>query len=160
MKKFIRATLNKQPQLSYRPAIKSSNLLYISCLARNINESIEGIAHGTRKPAPSQFGLINLLKAGAAQLIVLHHLAFYGPMADHARALPRRDRLAEQQRAHCRASVPGDRRLPRGQVAGAVRHAGYADPLRAIWRRYAKLAPAFLAATLIAAVASAQAAHG
>lgn len=34
-----------------------------------------------------QFGVINLLKAVAAQLIVLHHLAFYGRMADHARPL-------------------------------------------------------------------------
>ena len=31
-----------------------------------------------------QFGWINGLKAGAAQLIVLHHLAFYGPMSDVA----------------------------------------------------------------------------
>jgi peptidoglycan/LPS O-acetylase OafA/YrhL len=40
------------------------------------------VTTGTR-----HFGLINLLKAGAAQLIVLHHLAFYGPMADQARPL-------------------------------------------------------------------------
>ena len=34
-----------------------------------------------------QFGLINVLKAGAAQLIVLHHLAFYGPMSDHVQPM-------------------------------------------------------------------------
>ena len=31
--------------------------------------------------------LIDLLKVVASQLIVLHHLAFYGPMADHAAPL-------------------------------------------------------------------------
>ena len=44
-------------------------------------------AVGAEMRPPSQFGLINLLKAGAAQLIVLHHLAFYGPMADHVRPM-------------------------------------------------------------------------
>ena len=34
-----------------------------------------------------QFGWINGLKAGAAQLIVLHHLAFYGPMSDYVQPL-------------------------------------------------------------------------
>ena len=30
---------------------------------------------------------IDALKALASQLIVLHHLAFYGPMSDYARSL-------------------------------------------------------------------------
>lgn len=35
----------------------------------------------------SRLPLIDLLKVVASQLIVLHHLAFYGPMADHAAPL-------------------------------------------------------------------------
>ncbi|MTV39309.1 acyltransferase family protein [Duganella radicis] len=108
------------------------------------------------RPAPSQFGLINLLKAGAAQLIVLHHLAFYGPMSDHARALlpslvdwfSNSARIAVQVFLVIGGFLAAKSLAPSG-------HAGYADPLRAIWRRYAKLAPPFLAATVIAAVASA-----
>ena len=42
---------------------------------------------GAQGAVRSQFGLINLMKAGAAQLIVLHHLAFYGPMSDHVRPM-------------------------------------------------------------------------
>lgn len=33
---------------------------------------------------PQRFPYIDLLKAGASQLIILHHLAFYGPMSDSA----------------------------------------------------------------------------
>lgn len=36
---------------------------------------------------PARAPLIDALKVGAAQLIVLHHLAFYGPMSEHAAAL-------------------------------------------------------------------------
>ena len=34
--------------------------------------------------AASRLPFIDALKALACQLIVLHHLAFYGPMSDHA----------------------------------------------------------------------------
>jgi peptidoglycan/LPS O-acetylase OafA/YrhL len=37
--------------------------------------------------ASKRLPLIDLLKVIASQLIVLHHLAFYGPMSDHAAAL-------------------------------------------------------------------------
>lgn len=43
------------------------------------------------RPAPAEAAarqpLIDALKVGAAQLIVLHHLAFYGPMSEHAAVL-------------------------------------------------------------------------
>lgn len=43
------------------------------------------------RPAPAEATarqpLIDALKVGAAQLIVLHHLAFYGPMSEHAAVL-------------------------------------------------------------------------
>jgi peptidoglycan/LPS O-acetylase OafA/YrhL len=121
---------------------------------------VASATHGTGKPAPSQFGLINLLKAVAAQLIVLHHLAFYGPMADHARALfpALIDWLSSSARIAVQVFLVVGGFLAAKSLAPSG-HAGYADPLRAIWRRYAKLAPAFLAATLIAAVASTLAAQ-
>lgn len=114
------------------------------------------VTHGADKPAPSQFGLINLLKAGAAQLIVLHHLAFYGPMSDHARTLfpSLIDWLGGSARIAVQVFLVIGGFLAAKSLAPSGR-AGYADPLRAIWRRYAKLAPPFLAATLIAVLASA-----
>ena len=35
-------------------------------------------------PHESRFAFIDLLRIIAAQVIVLHHLAFYGPLSDHA----------------------------------------------------------------------------
>ena len=102
-----------------------------------------------------KFGVINLLKAVAAQLIVLHHLAFYGPMADHVqRILPDlidwlagSARIAVQVFLVVGGFLAAKSLSPSGQPA-------MADPLGAIWRRYVKLAPPFFAATLFAAVAS------
>ena len=49
---------------------------------------------------PARLPLIDALKALASQLIVLHHLAFYGPMADAVRpwAQPLVDALSEHGR--------------------------------------------------------------
>jgi peptidoglycan/LPS O-acetylase OafA/YrhL len=104
---------------------------------------------------PAQFGLINLLKAGAAQLIVLHHLAFYGPMSDHARVIfpSLFDWLAGSARIAVQVFLVIGGFLAAKSLAPSA-HAGCPNPLRAIWRRYAKLAPPFVAATLIAAGAS------
>ncbi|PHV16023.1 GTP cyclohydrolase [Janthinobacterium sp. BJB1] len=100
-----------------------------------------------------QFGWINGLKAGAAQLIVLHHLAFYGPMSDYVQPLwpalldwlGGSARIAVQVFLVIGGFLAAKSLSPAGQP-------GIAAPLRAIWRRYAKLAPPFLAATLLAAV--------
>ena len=112
-------------------------------------------AGGAEKRPPSQFGLINLLKAGAAQLIVLHHLAFYGPMADHVRPmLPDLiDWLGDSARIAVQAFLVIGGFLAAKSLA-PTGHAGLADPIGAIWRRYAKLAPPFMVATLLAAAAS------
>lgn len=112
--------------------------------------------HGPRMPAPSQFGLINLLKAVAAQLIVLHHLAFYGPMADYVRPvfpdligwLGDSARIAVQVFLVIGGFLAAKSLAPAGLPS-------HAHPFSAIWRRYAKLAPPFIVATLIAAAASA-----
>lgn len=104
----------------------------------------------------TQFGLINLLKAGAAQLIVLHHLALYGPMADHARPLMPElfDWLAGDARIAVQIFLVIGGFLAAKSLApdGVAR---LSNPLGTIWRRYAKLAPPFVVATLLAAGASA-----
>lgn len=113
-------------------------------------------ASGPTATVPAQFGLINLLKAGAAQLIVLHHLAFYGPMTDVARPLlpgtvdwlDAYGRIAVQVFLVIGGFLAAKSLSPHGQP-------GIAHPLATIWRRYLKLAPAFVVAMLIAIAASA-----
>lgn len=116
---------------------------------------VAGTVAGASKTLPAQFGLINLLKAGAAQLIVLHHLAFYGPMADHARVIfpALFDWLADSARIAVQVFLVIGGFLAAKSLAPSGQ-AGCATPLRAIWRRYAKLAPPFVAATLVAVLAS------
>ena len=111
---------------------------------------------GSDGASSTQFGLINLLKVGAAQLIVLHHLAFYGPMSDHVRPLwpALIDWLGDSARLAVQVFLVIGGFLAAKSLA-PLGHAGLADPFGAIWRRYAKLAPPFLVATLLAAAASA-----
>ncbi|MFL6711204.1 MAG: acyltransferase family protein [Massilia sp.] len=105
------------------------------------------------------FFLINLLKAGAAQLIVLHHLAFYGPMADQARALVpdlidwlyRDARIAVQVFLVIGGFLAAKSLAPNG---GQAVRASLAAPLQRLWRRYLKLAPPFIAAIVLAVLAS------
>jgi peptidoglycan/LPS O-acetylase OafA/YrhL len=103
----------------------------------------------------TQFGLINLLKAGAAQLIVLHHLAFYGPMADHARVLM--PDLLDWLAGDARIAVQIFLVIGGFLAAKSLSSNGCAElrnPLGIMWRRYTKLAPPFVVATLLAAGAS------
>jgi peptidoglycan/LPS O-acetylase OafA/YrhL len=103
----------------------------------------------------TQFGLINLLKAGAAQLIVLHHLAFYGPMADHARVLM--PDLFDWLAGDARIAVQIFLVIGGFLAAKSLSPDGCAElrnPLGIMWRRYTKLAPPFVIATLLAAGAS------
>jgi peptidoglycan/LPS O-acetylase OafA/YrhL len=111
---------------------------------------------GADSAVQAQFGLINLLKAGAAQLIVLHHLAFYGPMADHVR--PVLPALIDWLGGSARIAVQVFLVISGFLVAKSLSPAGYPGlrrPLSSIWRRYLKLAPPFVVATLLATVASA-----
>ena len=113
-------------------------------------------ASGSKASIPEQFGLINLLKAGAAQLIVLHHLAFYGPMSSAARPLApgvvdwldAYGRIAVQVFLVIGGFLAAKSLSPHGRP-------GLANPLSTIWRRYLKLAPAFFVAMLLAVCASA-----
>lgn len=109
-----------------------------------------------KQHTPSQFGYINLLKAVAAQLIVLHHLAFYGPMADYVR--PVFPDLIGWLGDSARIAVQVFLVIGGFLAAKSLSPAGlpsHASPLGAIWHRYTKLAPPFIAATLVAAAASA-----
>jgi peptidoglycan/LPS O-acetylase OafA/YrhL len=114
---------------------------------------------GAQSTRQSQFGLINVMKAVAAQLIVLHHLAFYGPMADVAHPLwpALIDWLGGSARIAVQLFLVISGFLAARSLA-PTGHAGMAAPLRAIGRRYAKLAPAFVVATLLTTVACAVAA--
>jgi peptidoglycan/LPS O-acetylase OafA/YrhL len=103
----------------------------------------------------TQFGLINLLKAVAAQLIVLHHLAFYGPMADHAR--PLMPELFDWLAGDARIAVQIFLVIGGFLAAKSLSPdgcGGLRNPLGLMWRRYTKLAPPFVIATLLAAGAS------
>lgn len=118
----------------------------------------------TRAPAAlptneKHFFLINLLKAAAAQLIVLHHLAFYGPMADQARALMPEviDWLYQDARIAVQVFLVIGGFLAAKSLCADARPAASAPlpaALARLWRRYLKLAPPFFAAMLLAVLAS------
>jgi surface polysaccharide O-acyltransferase-like enzyme len=116
-------------------------------------------APGSQPANQKQFVLINLLKAGSAQLIVLHHLAFYGPMSDHARTVMPAliDWLYDYARIAVQVFLVIGGFLAAKSLS-SQRPAGVDHPLKTIWRRYIKLAPPFIVAMLLAVVASAVAA--
>ena len=103
-----------------------------------------------------KFGVINLLKAVAAQMIVLHHLAFYGPMADHVRLLLPEliDWLAGSARIAVQVFLVVGGFLAAKSLAPSPQPV-MAAPVAAVGRRYLQLAPPVLAATVLAAAASA-----
>jgi peptidoglycan/LPS O-acetylase OafA/YrhL len=113
-------------------------------------------ASGSHAAVQKQFGLINLLKAGAAQLIVLHHLAFYGPMADQARPLMPAliDWLDNYARIAVQVFLVVGGFLAAKSLSPEA-HPGIGNPFGTIWRRYIKLAPPFMVAMLLAIAASA-----
>jgi peptidoglycan/LPS O-acetylase OafA/YrhL len=113
-------------------------------------------ASGPNATVQRQFGLINLLKAGAAQLIVLHHLAFYGPMADAAR--PLMPSIIDWLDHNGRIAVQAFLVISGFLVAKSLSPSGLpgiGNPLGTIWRRYIKLAPPFIVAMFLAIGASA-----
>jgi peptidoglycan/LPS O-acetylase OafA/YrhL len=113
-------------------------------------------ASGPNATVQKQFGLINLLKAGAAQLIVLHHLAFYGPMADAAR--PLMPSIIDWLDHNGRIAVQAFLVISGFLVAKSLSPSGLpgiGNPLGTIWRRYIKLAPPFIVAMFLAIGASA-----
>ncbi|RZI42637.1 acyltransferase [Herbaspirillum sp. HC18] len=103
--------------------------------------------------APTHFRILDLLKAIASNLIVLHHLAYYGPMSDHVRPLI--PELAGWFEQHARVAVHAFLVMGGFLAAKSLSHMAVADPLRAVWRRFAKLVPSFMVAVVIAVAASA-----
>ncbi|QRX82038.1 acyltransferase [Glaciimonas sp. PAMC28666] len=103
-----------------------------------------------------QSGFIDFLKIIAAQLIVLHHLAFYGPMSDYVRPLApgfigwleSYARIAVQVFLVTSGFLAANSLSPKGAP-------GVVAPLRTVWRRYIRLVPPFLVATGLAVGASA-----
>ena len=98
---------------------------------------------------------VDALKALAAQMIVLHHLAAYGPIADAVQSLLpeliswlyRYARMAVQVFLVVGGFLSARALCERGQVLrGAVPEL--------LWRRYLRLAPAFMAAVLLTLVCS------
>ena len=101
------------------------------------------------------FRFIDVLRIAAFNLIVLHHLAFYGPMADHVRpVLPELiDWLAGPARIVVQIFLV---------IAGFLAARSFCPhgapervrPLRAGMRRFLKLAPPFAIAMALAVFAS------
>ncbi len=104
----------------------------------------------------SRLPFIDALKAVALQLIVLHHLAFYGPMSDHAYLLIP-DPLSWLSQ-HARAVVQVFLVLGGFLAARSLAPAGSlvsVQPLRLLLKRYLKLAVPYLAALLVGIVCAA-----
>lgn len=103
----------------------------------------------------THIGILDLIKAVACNLIVLHHLAFYGPMADQAWPLaPGVFRWLDDQ---ARIAVHAFLAMGGFLAAKSLSQAdAFASGLpRVVLRRYARLAPPFMIAMVLAVVASA-----
>jgi peptidoglycan/LPS O-acetylase OafA/YrhL len=107
------------------------------------------------------FALVDALKALASQLIVWHHLAFYGPMSDvvHPYAPGLIDWFYDYARLGVQAFLVmggflAARSLAPGMVP-AVTELGAV--IRLVWRRYLRLAPPYLVALALAIVSAAMA---
>jgi len=101
--------------------------------------------------ATSRLAFVDALKALASQLIVLHHLAFYGPMSDHAYSLAPTviSWLSQDARMAVQAFlVIGGFLAARGIAPfGALLSS---KPLMLLLKRYLKLVAPLLVAVLIA----------
>lgn len=107
------------------------------------------------KQSPGQSGAIDTLKAGASQLIVLHHLVAYGPISDALEtSVPALvDWLFDYGRMAVQVFlVIGGYLAARAFSSGATTVSGF--PARAIAQRYLRLALPYLAALALAIVAA------
>ena len=109
----------------------------------------------------SRLSLIDALKAVASQIIVLHHLAFYGPMSDVARTLA--PTLIDGLSSYGRWAVQVFLVIGGFLAARSLAPNGTASTgLRLIpllWRRYLRLVLPLAAVLLLAIAASAIASH-
>jgi peptidoglycan/LPS O-acetylase OafA/YrhL len=102
-------------------------------------------------PRPSRLPCIDALKAVSSQLIVLHHLAFYGPMSDTAYQLA--PGLVDWLYDYARIAVQVFLVISGFLAARSLAPHGRLDisqhPLQVLWRRYQKLVVPFAAAILL-----------
>jgi peptidoglycan/LPS O-acetylase OafA/YrhL len=99
---------------------------------------------------------LDFLKTIAANLIVLHHLAYYGPMSDYVK--PVLPELIELLQNHARIAVQIFLVIGGFLAAKSLSPQGRPSltaPLRAVLRRFLKLMPPFMVAMLLAVAASA-----
>jgi peptidoglycan/LPS O-acetylase OafA/YrhL len=98
---------------------------------------------------PQRMPLIDALKAVASQLIVLHHLAFYGPMSDVAYPIAPGgiDWLYEYGRMSVQVFLVIAGYLAARSLAPDANPRPI-NPIQAIWSRYRRLAPPLLLAIL------------
>lgn len=103
------------------------------------------------RSAPQRLHFIDALKAVASQLIVLHHLAFYGPMSDYAQTLS--PGLFSWFSQYARIAVQAFLVMGGFLAALALARDGRLTdkPLgRLIWQRYLKLAMPYGVALVLA----------
>ncbi|MBS1230280.1 MAG: acyltransferase 3 [Proteobacteria bacterium] len=108
------------------------------------------------RTAPPRLAFIDALKAIASQLIVLHHLAFYGPMSDVANELApalfswlsQDARIAVQVFLVIGGFLAAKALAPAGQLISSA-------PLALLKKRYLKLVIPYLAAVLLSIVCAA-----
>lgn len=102
-------------------------------------------------PRPSRLPCIDALKAVSSQLIVLHHLAFYGPMSDTAYRLAPGlvDWLYDYARIAVQVFLVISGFLAARSLAPHGRLEIREHPLAMLWRRYLKLVVPFAAALLL-----------
>ena len=116
----------------------------------------------SRPNGAQHLGFLDGFKGLAAQLIVLHHLAFYGPMSDHVR--PAAPLPIDWLDVYARMAVQvflviGGFLAARSLCPDGVARPGATPGLASLLaRRYLKLAPPFIVAMLLASCASALAA--
>lgn len=109
-----------------------------------------------QRTAIPRFPFIDAIKAVASQLIVLHHLAFYGPMSDYAQALC--PELIAWLSQYARVAVQAFLVAGGFLAAQALARDGVlvdkpVGPL--LWRRYLKLVAPYLCALALAVAAAA-----
>jgi peptidoglycan/LPS O-acetylase OafA/YrhL len=104
----------------------------------------------------SRLAFIDALKAVAAQLIVLHHLAFYGPMSDYAQPLAPGliSWLSQNARIAVQVFLVVGGFLAAQSLARDGRLTAKSVP-SLLWRRYLKLALPYFGALLLAIASAA-----
>ena len=111
----------------------------------------ESLPH-TAVGAPQRLMLIDAFKAVASQLIVLHHLAFYGPMSDWThRVWPELVTwFSQDARMAVQVFLVVGGFLAARSLAPVGRWTATRSPGRLLWQRYVRIALPYVAALVVA----------